>query len=189
MKKTILIAITTILSACKDENRAPQNNSLTNAIIPVNTNQVIFQPDRISNKDKTRAIVLVANQFETSFQRKYLHKTPYSKYLASVLTQQLNDVNIDKNEIIRTISNLPDIEPECLIEIKNIIDSFYGDLAKFYKTKNQILYYSTETMPAYVPKQKLEIENSNQLAKKSIETVIWFLKSEESNNICKIQDK
>ena len=65
------------------------------------------------------------------------------------------------------------------------------ELAKFYKTKNQILYYSTETIPAYVPKQKqkIEIENSNQLAKKSIETVIWFLKSKESSNICNIHDK
>ncbi len=189
MKILYLLVLALLISACKEENSKPQQADFTNSSPAVKTNLILVSPKTTSNKNKVRAIIMVANQFETSFQRKYLHKTPYSKYLTTVLQQQLNDANVDKNEITRAISTLPDIEAECLIEIKSIVDSFYKELEKYYKTKNQILYYSAETIPAYLPKnrQMLELENSNGLAKRSLESVIAFLKSKDSINICNIQ--
>ena len=186
MKVRYFLITCLLLSACKEETSNFVPSIATNTPVVEKTNQpsISIKPNR--NNDKTRAIMLISNQFETSFQRNYLHKTPYSKYLAGVLQQQLNDVGVDKNEITRTISILPDIEPDCLIELKNIIDSFYKELGNYYKLKNQLLYYSTETMTAYVPKRKqmIELENSNKLAKQSLEAVISFLKSKSSNNIC-----
>jgi hypothetical protein len=175
-----------LVSACKDETSNFAPGFATNTPVVEKTNQPSIRIIPNRNNDKPRAIILISNQFETSFQKKYLHKTPYSKHLADILQQQLNDVSVDKNEITRTISILPDIEPNCLIELKNIIDSFYKELENYYKLKNQLLYYSTETMPAYVPKgnQMIELENSNRLAKQGLEAVISFLKSNSSNNIC-----
>jgi hypothetical protein len=191
MKALYFLVLALLLSACKENNSKPQQVDFTNSSPVVKTNLILVSPKTTANKDKVRAIIMVANQFETSFQRKYLHKTPYSKHLATVLQQQLNDANVDKNEITRAISTLPDIEPDCLIEIKSIVDSFYKELEKYYKTKNQILYYSAETIPAYSPrkKQMVELENSNGLAKRSLESVISFLKSKDSINICNIQGK
>jgi hypothetical protein len=191
MKALYFLVLALLLSACKENNSKPQQVDFTNSSPVVKTNLILVSPKTTANKDKVRAIIMVANQFETSFQRKYLHKTPYSKYLTTVLQQQLNDANVDKNEITRAISTLPDIEAECLIEIKNIVDSFYKELEKYYKAKNQILYFSAETIPAYSPrkKQMVELENSYGLVKRSLESVISFLKSKDSINICNIQGK
>jgi len=189
MKTLYLLVLALLVSACKEENGKPQQVDFTNSSPVVKSNQILVSPKSTENKDKVRAIILVANQFETSFQRKYLHKTPYSKYLTTVLQQQLNDANVDKNEITRVVSTLPDIEPDCLIEIKSIIDSFYKELEQYYRTKNQILYYSAETIPAYSPKKKqmVALENSNGMAKRSLESVISFLKSKDAVKICSIQ--
>jgi hypothetical protein len=189
MKTMYLLVLALLVSACKEENGRPQQDDFTNSSPVVKSNQILVSPKSTENKDKVRAIILVANQFETSFQRKYLHKTPYSKYLTTVLQQQLNDANVDKNEITRVVSTLPDIEPDCLIEIKSIIDSFYKELEQYYRTKNQILYYSAETIPAYSPKKKqmVALEKSNGMAKRGLESVISFLKSKDAVKICSIQ--
>jgi hypothetical protein len=189
MKTLYLLVLAILLSACKEENIKPHQVDSTNLSLVVKTNQTLVNPKTTANKDKVRAIILVATQFETSFQRKYSHRTPDGKLLTGVLQQQLNDANIDKNEITRAISNLPNVEPDCLIEIKGIVDSFYKELEKYYKTKNQIFYYFAEPVSSNSTKKnkKVELENSNGLAKRSIESVILFLKSKDAISICNSQ--
>ena len=189
MKTLYLLVLALLLSACKEENSKAQQVDFTNSSPVVKTNQILVSPKTTANKDKVRAIILVATQFETSFQRKYSHRTPDGKLLTDVLQQQLNDANIDKNEITRAISTLPNVEPDCLIEIKSIVDSFYKELEKYYKTKNQIFYYFAEPISSNSTKKnkKVELENSNGLAKRSIESVISFLKSKDAISICNTQ--
>jgi hypothetical protein len=86
MKALYFLGLGLLLSACKENNSKPQQVDFTNSSPVVKTNLILVSPKSTANKDKVRAIIMVANQFETSFQRKYLHKTPYSKYGSSLLS-------------------------------------------------------------------------------------------------------
>ena len=90
MKTLYLLVLALLLSACKEENSKAQQVDFTNSSPVVKTNQILVSPKTTANKDKVRAIILVATQFETSFQRKYSHRTPDGKLLTDVLQQQLN---------------------------------------------------------------------------------------------------